>query len=176
MQCLVRFTCAAMALRAAGIADAATWAVPGTTGNWNTTGNWLPAAVPANVAVTVDGEDASASAAIVDATGWIHSLSVNTGDTVAFTLGTNTATLPAGSVFGDLTLAGTVSVAVAAGFDGQPTSRYDVITATGTITDRGFALVSADPDHHFWLIDDGTRDGSVTIGLQPIAGSVFSLR
>lgn len=101
----------------------------------------------------------------------------NDNGTLAFTLGASTTQTPVIKVYGDVTLSGTLSVDVLPSYDGTDSDRYDVITCTGgTITDNGLTLVSLDDHIKFSIIDNGTADGTVTIGHTPPAGTVVSIK
>lgn len=99
----------------------------------------------------------------------------NDAGTLAYTLGAGTTQTPEIQVYGSVTLSGTLSVDVLPSYDGTATSRYDVITCTGIITDNGLTLVNA-TGGKFGIIDNGTTDGTVTIGIPPPTGTLISIR
>lgn len=106
-----------------------------------------------------------------------NSLSFNNDQgTLAFTIGSSSNQTPVIKTYGDLTLSGTLSVNIATDYDGGDAQLYDLIICTdGTITDNGITLTNLNKDVQFYIVDNGSSDGTLTVK-QRSGGSIFIIR
>ncbi len=100
----------------------------------------------------------------------------NSNGTLQFSLGASSNATPTLTVYGDITLNGTLAVEVLGDYDGTATDRYDVITCTGTVVNAGITITTLTPGYNFTIFDDGTSDGTVTIGIAPPQGTTITIR